>query len=145
MLVHHADAARQGGLGPSRRQALAERLDAALVGYVMAEQDVHQRGLAGAVLAQQRQDLSSMQIEADRIVGQQRAEPLGDAGEAEDDVSSFRSHYKSPSPLAGEGCAGLARREPSLAEAGWGDARRSARVAGGEGLRAALFSIPTFR
>src|SRR5687768_3487541 len=39
------------------------------------------------------------------------------------------SQRKTPSPLAGEGCAGLARREPSLAGAGWGVARREPRSA----------------
>src|SRR5688572_32089751 len=41
----------------------------------------------------------------------------------------------------------LSEAQPSLAEAGWGGARRSARIAGGdtpEGIRTALFSNPTF-
>ena len=87
MLVHHADAARQGGLGRSGRQALAERLDAALVGHIMAEQDIHQRGLAGAVFAQQPQNFAALQIEADRIIGDERAEALGDAVQPEDDLA----------------------------------------------------------
>src|SRR5262245_46038236 len=52
----------------------------------MAKQDIHERGLAGAVLAQQRQHLATMQIEADRIVGQQWTEALGNAAQPEDDV-----------------------------------------------------------
>ena len=35
----------------------------------MAEQDVHQRGLAGAVLAEQREDFAAPQLEIDRVIG----------------------------------------------------------------------------
>ena len=98
MLVHHADAARQRGLGLSGRQRLAERLDAALVGHVVAEQDVHERGLAGAVLAQQRQHLAAMQIEADRIVGDERAEALGDAASRR---TTSVARYRCPFPCGG--------------------------------------------
>ena len=54
---------------------------APLVGDIVAEQDVHQRGLAGAVLAEQRDDLAALQVERDRVIGGQRAEALGDAGD----------------------------------------------------------------
>ena len=55
------------------------------VGDVVAEEDVHQRGLAGAVLAEKGDDLALGEGEADGIVGDLRAETLGDAVEAEDD------------------------------------------------------------
>ena len=51
----------------------------------MAEQDVHQRGLAGAVLAEQREDLAAAQLEIDRVVGDERAEALADAGKLQDE------------------------------------------------------------
>ena len=60
MLVDHADA---GGDGVGRRpgaQRLAVEQDLALVGPVQPEEDVHQRGLAGAVLAEQGVDLSGL-------------------------------------------------------------------------------------
>jgi hypothetical protein len=50
----------------------------------VAEEDVHQRGLAGAVLAEQRHHLAAREIEGDRVVGDERPEALGDALEAED-------------------------------------------------------------
>ena len=86
MLVHHADAGRERRLRRARRQRVRApvgpgNVDRPLVGHVVAEQDVHQRGLAGAVLAEQRQDLAAPQLEIDRVVGDERAEALGDASE----------------------------------------------------------------
>ena len=89
MLVHHADAGIERGAGIARRQSPAERLDRALVGDIVAEQDVHQRGLAGAVLAEQRDHLAALQVEGDGVVGDQRAEPLGHAVEAQHDRRAF--------------------------------------------------------
>ncbi|MNU04578.1 hypothetical protein D3C72_2490520 [compost metagenome] len=50
----------------------------------MAEEDVHQRRLAGAVFAEQRNHFAALQLEGNGVVGDERAEPLGDAGEAKD-------------------------------------------------------------
>ena len=62
VLVHHADAGIERGCGEpggSGEAAVgAGDLDRALVGDVVAEEDVHQRRLAGAVLAEQREDLA---------------------------------------------------------------------------------------
>ena len=69
MLVHHADPGLERGAGLAGREASAHDLDAAGVGGVVAEEDVHQRGLAGAVLAEKRDDLALMQGEADVVVG----------------------------------------------------------------------------
>ena len=46
---------------------------------VQAEQDVHQGGLAGAVLAEQAVDLARLDDEVDRVVRREGAEPLGDS------------------------------------------------------------------
>ena len=65
VLVHHADAGRERRLRRARRERAEARRRArapaivALIGDVVAEQDVHQRRLAGAVLAEQRQDLAA--------------------------------------------------------------------------------------
>ena len=96
MLVHHADAGIERGARVARRQRLAEGLDRALVGDIVAEQDVHQRGLAGAVLAEQRDDLAARELEGDRVVGDKRPEALGDAGEAEDGMSGRLMIRSSP-------------------------------------------------
>ncbi len=66
MLMHHADAGIERGLrraGRERRESAvgARDVDRPLVGHVVAEQDVHQRGLAGAVLAEQREDFAAPQ------------------------------------------------------------------------------------
>src|SRR3546814_19275053 len=60
-----------------------EGLDAARVGDIVAEKDRHQGGLAGAVLAQQGEDLAAAQLKRDGVVGGQPAEALGDAGQAQ--------------------------------------------------------------
>ena len=65
VLVHHPDA-RRDGLG--RRVELVDDpidLDLAGIGPIDAGQDVAQRGLAGAVLTEQRVDLAAAQLEVD--------------------------------------------------------------------------------
>ena len=82
MLVHHADAGIERRLRRARRRAARARRRAPAtaivpcVGDVVAEEDVHQRRLAGAVLAEQRQDLAAPQLEVDGVVGDERAEAL---------------------------------------------------------------------
>ena len=90
VLVHHADAGIERGLrraGRERRQRAVRprHADRSFVGHVVAEQDVHQRGLAGAVLAEQREDFPAPQVEIDRVVGDERAEALADAGKLQDE------------------------------------------------------------
>ena len=48
-------------------------------GGVAAEEDVHQRGLAGAVLAQQAQHIAGVEREIDVVGSPNRAEALADA------------------------------------------------------------------
>ena len=66
VLVHHADAGGERRPRVAGRQGAAEELDLPRIGDVVAEQDRHQRRLAGAVFAQQRQHLAGMQVERDR-------------------------------------------------------------------------------
>ena len=76
----------------------------ARVGDVVAEQDRHQRRLAGAVLAEQRQHLAGVQLERDGVVGHQRAEALGDAaqrGRRTGDADGLRSGRSASDPAAG--------------------------------------------
>ena len=54
-----------GGSDPQRPGAVGDQHPPG-IGHIVAEQDAHQRGLAGAVLAQQRQDLAPAQLEVDR-------------------------------------------------------------------------------
>ena len=69
---------------PDRRDELAVELDLAGVRGVDAAEDLDQRRLAGAVLADERVDLAGAQLEggvADRLG---RAERLGDVGDAQE-------------------------------------------------------------
>ena len=81
MLVDHADPGPDRGFGRSRRQRSAVDLDTAFVGQIVAEYDVHQGGLARAVLAQQGKHLPGGQRQVDPVVGCQLSEAFGNAGE----------------------------------------------------------------
>ena len=72
------------------RDRLAVDEDLALVRAEHAVDDVHQRRLARAVLAEQRVDLAAPQREVDGVVGRQRAEALGDAAELESELRGIR-------------------------------------------------------
>ena len=87
VLVHHADARRQSGLGVARWQRLLINRDMTRVGDVMAEQDGHQGGLAGAVFTQQRQHLAALERQADAVVGHLGAKALGDTAKDQDRVA----------------------------------------------------------
>ena len=80
VLVDHADAGVDGVAGGVEHHRPAVDLDPALVGPVEPGEDVGQRRLPGAVLAQQGVDLAGRDLEVDRLVGDDAAEePLGDA------------------------------------------------------------------
>ena len=79
MLMHHADAGVDGVLGAVEVGRLAVDEDFALVRAVEPGEDVHQRGLAGAVFAEQAENLSGPDIKVDVGVCDDLAEALGDA------------------------------------------------------------------
>jgi hypothetical protein len=58
MLVHHADAVRDGVSRGIELHSAAIHMDAAGLRLVKAGQHVHQAAFAGAVLPQQRMDLA---------------------------------------------------------------------------------------
>ena len=69
VLVDHADPARDGvGRLADRDWAPVEQ-DLALVGRRQPVEDVHQRRLAGAVLAEERMDLARPNLQVDPVVG----------------------------------------------------------------------------
>ena len=84
MLVDHADAGLDRRARVAGRQNLAEGFDRSFVGDIVAEEDVHQRGLAGAVFTKQRDHLAAIEVEGNGVVGDKWAKTLGDAGEAKD-------------------------------------------------------------
>ena len=83
MLEHHADAepARRGGVGDRDRLALPADLAGGRL--QRAVEDLDQRRLAGAVLAEERVDLAGLDGEVDVVVGAERGEVLGDADRLE--------------------------------------------------------------
>ena len=78
VLVHHADP----GLDRVARSVEVDRATVdqqlTLVRRVQAVEHVHQRALAGTVLAEERVDLTRLDREVDVVVGHQGPEPLGD-------------------------------------------------------------------
>ena len=108
MLVHHADAGGQRiGRAADRGPACRSTAIVARVRRIGAEQDVHQRGLAGAVLAEQAEDLAGATREVDAVVGAARrrsssrcrASRRGETGPA-------IGHWQSAEALIGIGRAG---------------------------------------
>ena len=69
MLLHHADAAGYGVRGTLQMQLLALEVYGTACGLFHAVQDLHQRCLASAVLADDGQDLAFMQRDAHVVVG----------------------------------------------------------------------------
>ena len=76
--MHHADACGNGGTRLAGWQHLACNTDTALIRRVMAEQDVHQCGLASPVLTQKGQHLAACQRDGDCIIGQRIAKAFAD-------------------------------------------------------------------
>ncbi len=70
VLVDHADAPPDGVTGIGEMDRVAVDADLARIGVHQAEQDVHQRRLAGAVLPQQAVDLARLESEVDAVVSQ---------------------------------------------------------------------------
>ena len=79
VLVHHADPLGDGIVRTADVDFFAVQEDLAFIGPVETVEDVHQGGLAGAVLAEKTVNLALMQLKADVIVGQDAGEALGDA------------------------------------------------------------------
>jgi hypothetical protein len=79
VLVHHADPALDRVLRRAERDALAVEDDLTLVGLREPVEDVHQRRLAGAVLAEQRVNLAAAKVEVDVVVGDGAGKDLRDS------------------------------------------------------------------
>ena len=96
VLVHHADAAPHRLPGIGEANGLAVDTDLARVGMQQPEQDIHERGLPGAVLAEKAVDLALLQGEVHAIVGHQRPERLGNPSSVEPHGSSYVSYLARP-------------------------------------------------
>ena len=84
VLVHHPDAVPDRVAGGGERDRLAVQEDLAFVCVVEAVDDVHQRRLAGPVLAEQGVHLTAPDVEVDAVVGDDAGEPLRDSANLED-------------------------------------------------------------
>jgi hypothetical protein len=83
MLMHHPDAGDDGLArgAEAHRRAIDENVSG--VGSNQARQDVHQRRLAGAVLAQDPQDFACCQRKRDVVIGDDARKALGHAPQLE--------------------------------------------------------------
>ena len=77
VLEDHADAGGPGGGRRAELDRLAVDEDLALLRAVDAVEDLHQRALAGAVLAEQGVDLAGVDDEVDGVVGHERRRSAG--------------------------------------------------------------------
>ena len=118
---------------------LAVEQDLALVRLGQPEQDVHQRGLARAVLAEQRVDLARLHGEVDVVVGHEAAVALRDPLE-------FQPHPTTLLAAAASGGSDLDPRDPGRVPARV--TRSQNYSAGYTGLLVGVlmlpFSIPAF-
>ena len=76
VLMDHADAQIERILGGGDGHRLAVDVDLALIGEIDAGKHIHQRGLAAAVFAQQRQDLALAQFQIHGVVGHDLSKAL---------------------------------------------------------------------
>jgi hypothetical protein len=81
VLVHHADPDLDRVGGGAEVDTGARHVDGALVGLLHPVEDLHQGGLARAVLTAQGVDLTDPDAQVDVAVGDDAGEALGDAGQ----------------------------------------------------------------
>src|SRR5438034_11780020 len=84
MLMDHADAVSHRLPGGSNRHRLAVDQDLPFVRLKESVEDVHQRGLSCAVLAEQPVNLSRLDLKVDSVVGDDAGERLGDVSHFEE-------------------------------------------------------------
>ena len=81
VLVHHGDAVRPGIDGVDDLHLSTVQTDLSGVGQNEADEHLHQRRLAGTVLAENAVDPPAVEREADPIARDDVAEPFGDVDE----------------------------------------------------------------
>jgi len=77
--MHHRDPGVERVAGRAELDAVPEELDLTLVRAVETGEDVRERRLPGAVLTQQRVDLSRGSLEVDVVVRDDSGKPLRDS------------------------------------------------------------------
>ena len=114
VLEHHADAQRARLLRVAHVHRLAVPSHAAFVGLDRAVDDLHQRRLAGAVLAQHRVGLARLHGQRDVVVGHHRRVALGDALQLQ---AGRRGHALPPSAAGAATALTRSRSQRAAAEA----------------------------
>ena len=84
VLMHHPDAVLDRRLGRAELDRVSVEEDLPLVGRVQPVEDVHQRRLACAVLAEQRVHLAVDEVEVHSVVGEHPGESLRDPAQLEE-------------------------------------------------------------
>ncbi len=92
VLVHDLDAEPCGLAGTVDSHALAFEADFTLVERVDPGDPLDQRGLAGAVVADEPHDLTAADLEVDVVQGLHRPEGLRNPGAGEQRFTSHRRH-----------------------------------------------------
>ena len=91
ILVHHVDAERARMVDGLEDDRLASQQDPAGVGLVEAAENLQQRGLAGAVVAEQAEHLAAAQMQVHVGERRHRAEALGDVLDPQDIIAGSRA------------------------------------------------------
>ena len=118
VLMHHADPRVDGIARRVESHRLSVELDLALVRAIETGQDVRQRRLAGAVLAEERVHLAGRGLEGHAVVRDDAGEPLRDARHAHG--GSRRGAGRTGASLVCRGCGDVphsARRRTESASA----------------------------
>ncbi len=92
LLVGAGDAEMERGLGIGDCDRLAIKADLALVGRIDTGENLDQRGLAGAVLADQRRDGARIELEIDLLQRLHAGKGFRDADRLEDGAGGRRGH-----------------------------------------------------
>ena len=94
VLMHHADAQVSGVIGIVYPDLHAVFPDNARLRLIQAEQHAHERGLTGAVFAQQGVDLASPELEANVVVGLDARKFLGNIEHFDYEIFSQTHHSR---------------------------------------------------
>src|SRR6185295_9078978 len=101
VLVHHPDAGVDRGPRIAAGKLLPEGVHRPGIRGVQARSDRDERGLAGAVLAHQRQHLASLQLQRDLLQRHHGTESLAEVGERESAHCGAAANLASSSSVAG--------------------------------------------
>ena len=119
VLVHHSDAGVECRTGRGELRVHPAQVDVSFVGPVQTGEDVGQRGLPGAVLAEECVHFTGACLEFDPVVRHDAREALHDSRHPDGDVRPCLSHVpRVLSPFDRNGKGGQARKPAPLSRIG---------------------------